>query len=217
MPDSTELVYVHDPMCSWCWGFRPTLTSLCSQLPEGVAFRRLLGGLAPDSDQPMPAAMQEKLQHTWRRIQERIPGTEFNFDFWDTCVPRRSTYPACRAVIAARMLEAAREDAMILAIQQAYYLRAMNPSDIDTLVQLAGETELDAEKFAFLLTRDFVDEQLQCEIGEARAMRATSFPALVLKFNYANYWTVPIDYTDTRPMLNTIETLIAQRTQNSAP
>ena len=209
MPHSAELIYVHDPMCSWCWGFRPTLTRLCSQLPEGIGFRRLLGGLAPDSDDPMPQAMQEQLQKTWQRIQERIPGTPFNYDFWDHCQPRRSTYPACRAIIAARMLDGDKEDTMIQAIQQAYYVRAMNPANTDTLVQLAGELGLDTEKFSFLLTRDFVDEQLHTEIGESRAIGATSFPSLVLSIDHASYWPVAVDYKNPQTMLDTIETLIA--------
>jgi len=217
MPDAVELVYVHDPMCSWCWGFRPTLTSLRSQLPEQVRFRPLLGGLAPDSDQAMPQTLQQQLQLTWQRIQQQIPGTQFNFDFWTHCKPRRSTYPACRAVIAARMLDPQKAEPMIEAIQRAYYLRAMNPSDLDTLLQLAVELELDGEKFAFMLRRDFVDEQLQTEIGEARALGASSFPSLVLRADFANYASVPIDYLDTRPMLNTIETLIASMPSNRAP
>ncbi len=217
MSDSTELVYVHDPMCSWCWGFRPTLEQLCSRLPQTVGFRRLLGGLAADTDEPMPQAMQAQLQSTWQRIQQRIPGTRFNDEFWQRCQPRRSTYPACRAVIAARMMSPDREDDMILAIQKAYYLRARNPSDIETLVQLAGELSLDQEQFTFLIKRDFVDEQLQIEIGEARAMRANSFPSLVLKTGFANHHTIPVDYCDVQPMLNTIKTLIAEVPANSAP
>ncbi|MGB5741033.1 MAG: DsbA family protein, partial [Sedimenticolaceae bacterium] len=96
MTTACQLIYIHDPMCSWCWGFRPTFEQLCASLPRHVAVRRLLGGLAPDSDQPMPADMQMRLQQTWRRIQQRIPGTRFNFDFWRVCDPRRSTWPACR-------------------------------------------------------------------------------------------------------------------------
>jgi protein-disulfide isomerase-like protein with CxxC motif len=57
-------------------------------------------------------------------------GTEFNFDFWTKCQPRRDTYKACRAVIAASQQNA--EEAMIEAIQKAYYLRAMNPSEHDS-------------------------------------------------------------------------------------
>lgn len=217
MSGSVDLVYVHDPMCSWCWGFRPTLERLCSQLPQTIRFRRLLGGLAADTDEPMPQAMQAQLKSTWQTIEQRIPGTRFNHDFWEFCHPRRSTYPACRAVIAARLMSPDKEDDMVLAIQQAYYLRARNPSDTETLVQLAGELGLDQERFAFLLSRDFVDEQLQTEIGEARAMQAASFPSLVFKNGFDNYRTIPVDYAHAQPMLDTIKTLIAELPINSAP
>jgi len=96
------LFYVHDPMCSWCWGFAPTFETVLSELPNSVKVNHLLGGLAPDSNDPMPESMQLSLQQTWQRIAEVIPGTEFNFDFWTQNAPRRSTWPSCRAVIAAR-------------------------------------------------------------------------------------------------------------------
>ena len=47
----------------------------------------VVGGLAPDSAEPMPEAMQLALQNTWRTIQSRIPGTEFNYDFWRARLP----------------------------------------------------------------------------------------------------------------------------------
>ena len=88
------LYYAHDPMCSWCWGYRRELVRLRQSLPADIRFTKLLGWLAPDSDEPMPQEMQQHLQQTWQRIQERIPGTEFNFNFWSECQPRRSTWPA---------------------------------------------------------------------------------------------------------------------------
>ncbi len=36
---------------------------------------------------------------------------------------------------------------MIHAIQNAYYLRAMNPSDTATLIELAGEIGLNKQQF----------------------------------------------------------------------
>ena len=48
-----------------------------------------------------------------RRIEGRIPGVRFNFDFWTHCTPKRSTYPACRAVIAARAQDPTLDEAMI--------------------------------------------------------------------------------------------------------
>jgi len=82
------------------WAFRPALQKLEAQLPESFELIRIMGGFAPDTDEPMPEAMRNKLQEIWRTIQLTVPDTEFDFRYWDLCTPRRSTYRACRAVIA---------------------------------------------------------------------------------------------------------------------
>lgn len=207
MPEETELIYIHDPMCSWCWGFRPGLEQLLGRLPPRVAVTRLLGGLARDSDQPMPVEMQRHLQDTWHRIEERIPGTRFNFDFWERCRPRRSTWPACRAVIAARRLDPSLESAMIDAIQRAYYLEARNPSDTDTLAALAQHLGLDDARFVALLDAAETRSVLDDEMTAARSMGANSFPSLRLRIT-EDHWPVPVDYQQPDPMLDTIQDLI---------
>jgi putative protein-disulfide isomerase len=194
------LYYVHDPMCSWCWGFAPVLDDLLRSLPPGVEFRRLLGGLAPDSDVPMPEELRDLLQQTWRRIQSHIPGTEFNFDFWTRCMPRRSTYPACRAVIAARRQDTGYDSAMTRAIQRAYYLEARNPSDTSTLTELAGELGLDTAAFVRDLASSSVDRAFTDERARARALGVDSYPSLVL-VDTGPPTAVPIDYRDAGPML----------------
>jgi len=131
---AVKLFYVHDPMCSWCWAFKPSLDTLRKELPDRIHVIKLLGGLAPDSEQPMSKETQSFVQGNWHEIQRRVPNTEFNFDFWTRCQPRRSTYPACRAVIAARLQGEQYDDEMTLAIQRAYYLQAKNPSNKETLV-----------------------------------------------------------------------------------
>ena len=42
-------------MCSWCYGFAPILSSIADRLVPGVELRLVMGGLAPDSDEPLPA------------------------------------------------------------------------------------------------------------------------------------------------------------------
>jgi len=207
LANSSTLIYVHDPMCSWCWGFRPTLKHLCSLLPQSIKFERLLGGLAADNDQAMPEEMQKNLQATWQRIQHKIPGTEFNFDFWRQTKPRRSTYPACRAVLTAKTLNPALEDSMILAIQQAYYTRALNPSDEQILINLAGEIGLQKSDFGDMLNSPDIKQQLTQEIERSGQIGARSYPALILKTGENSYWPVGVNYTNAQAMLETIEML----------
>ncbi len=200
------LYYVHDPMCSWCWGFAPVWQEVRERLTDSpVQVKYLLGGLAADSDQPMPQEMQITLQGIWRRIQQHIPGTEFNFDFWTRCQPRRSTWPACRAVLAAARQQ--QEQTMISAIQQAYYLRALNPSDDEVLVQLAVELGLDGERFAADLNSTEIRETLQQQMQLAHSMPINGFPSLVLQTGQV-YRPLPLDYHSAQNILDELSALL---------
>jgi putative protein-disulfide isomerase len=189
------LYYIHDPMCSWCWGFRKTWDTVLERLDNQLPVQYLLGGLAPDTQDPMPQEMQTWLRNTWLKIQQTIPGTGFNLDFWTTCQPRRSTYPACRAVIATRHQQPALEAAMILAIQEAYYLNASNPSDDETLIDLARGLGLDASQFARDLAAPEIQQELLSEIHLIRELGVRGFPSLVLKKN-DTCTLLQLDYKD---------------------
>jgi putative protein-disulfide isomerase len=192
-------------MCSWCWGYRPVSDRLLASLPPTVQLEKIVGGLAPDSDQPMPQNLLEGLPKAWHRIHDLL-GTEFNFDFWTKCKPRRSTYPACRAVLAAGNQD--RYDEMIDAIQRAYYLRAMNPSDIETLEALGAEIGLDVDRFATDIRSADVEEALQRQVDFSRQSPIDGFPSLVLELNGEKI-TVTRDYQDPQPTLDHIERLLS--------
>jgi len=198
------LYYYHDPMCSWCWGYRPTVQKLFSSLPEGVTRTGIVGGLAPDSDQPMPETQREAIAGHWRRIEDLL-GTEFNYDFWTKCEPRRSTYPACRAVIAAAKQGC--EGEMILEIQKAYYLKARNPSDIDMLQILAEQLGLNAETFRNDIASSDTEAELQRQISFARASGVSGFPSLAVETN-GQLVPINVDYKNYEVSLKQIESVL---------
>ena len=204
---ATTLFYIHDPMCSWCWGFSSAWQSIREQLPNEIKVETVLGGLAPDSDVPMPEEMKKFLQKTWKNIESVIPGTQFNYDFWSKCKPRRSTYPACRAVIAAREINPELEFDMISAIQKAYYLDVKNPSDTSVLIELAESLGIDKRAFADALKSDAVQQLLEQNIHTFRefsaALGVSGFPSLVLKLD-KGFAVIPIDYNNPNVSLEAI-------------
>ncbi len=191
-------------MCSWCWAFNPVRERLLSSLPDSVEIIRVLGGLAPDTNQPMPEELQCKIQLIWRTIEAEVPGIRFNFDFWINCDPRRATHAACRAVIAAAGQASELETEMILAIQKAYYCEVRNPSDKTLLVDLAAELGLDRKRFAEDLDSLQTIQELNRQIAFARAMGVRSFPSLVLENLGRGYKLLNIDYHDADFMLEQI-------------
>ena len=192
-------------MCSWCWGFRPTWMKLIKRLPENIHTRYVLGGLAADTQQPMPDYLQTSIQHTWRTIQSEIPGTMFNFDFWSQCKPRRSTYASCRAVLAAMKQNMQHE--MLLSIQQAYYLNALNPSDDSTLIMLSKQLEMDSLQFEKDLNSVETNKILENELKLRDSLYVQSYPALVFDNNNQQH-TIKIDYNNADNILNKINLLL---------
>ena len=164
----------------------------------------MLGGLAPDTDQPMPLDMQQRLQRTWRTIEQKL-ATAFNHDFWRLCKPRRATYQACRAVIAAK--QQGQELPMIEAIQVAYYQRAMNPSDTPVLLQLAEELSLDLAQFETDLLSPATEQALQQQIALARSWPISGFPSLVLQYE-GKLMPVTLDYRQEAVSLAHIQQLL---------
>ena len=202
---SNNLYYIHDPMCSWCWAFRPTWHKVLKKLPSHINVNYLLGGLAPDNDLPMPLETQKYVQDNWIKIQKVVPDTEFNYDFWTLNEPRRSTYLSCRAVISAKKQHPEFEVLMIEGIQKAYYLNALNPSNEDTLINIARDIGLNEESFKEDLKSSKTNNLLLDQIHTTKTMPISGFPSLVLvKEN--NLERVKIDYLNSNYIINQIIT-----------
>ena len=207
MQHDLTLYYIHDPMCSWCYGFKPVLELLTNQLKDIIDIKYYLGGLAEDTDTIMSNSMQVNIQSNWKNIEQTIPGISFNYNFWELCIPKRSTYASCRAVIAAKKQHQKFEYTMINAIQNAYYLDARNPSDYDVLYELAKETGLNQQQFKSDIHSDEVNSNLLQQILFCRKIGADSFPSLFVLLNN-NFYPIVLDYNNANIILDHIKSYI---------
>lgn len=181
---------------------------LLKALPRNIEIVYLVGGLAPDTTEPMPLATQKMVQQAWQRIEQTVPGVHFNWDFWSRNTPIRSTYPACRAVLAAKKQRTEAEVEMIRAIQTAYYQQAKNPSLAETLHACAHEIDLDVSTFIEDLKSSAIENELQQQIQQARSMDVHSYPSLRLINNHTVF-PIAIDYLNHQTMLDAIKTIEA--------
>ena len=171
-----ELLYVADPMCSWCYGFRRPLGAVRPELAPDVALRLVMGGLAPDDERPMDEATRAHVQRAWRAVERRT-GARFDHSFWERHRPRRSTWPACRAVLAAD----GRGEELFEAIQRAYYLKARDPSDRGELIELAGELGLDRRAFEARIDAPDTRARLEADFRLRDALGVGAYPSLGLR------------------------------------
>jgi putative protein-disulfide isomerase len=152
--------------------------------------------------EPMPKSFATTIQRNWKRIEQTVPHIQFNFDFWTTNQAIRSTYPSCRAVLAAKKQSASAEDKMIAQIQWAYYQNAENPSLDETLINCAKQIGLDKPLFISDYKSELINQQMLQQINLARNLGVSSYPSLCLKTD-TQVLNLTIDY-------NTADTMTKQ-------
>lgn len=212
--EDNTLYYIYDPMCSWCYAFEHSFSALQHQLPAQLELKTILGGLAADSNTPMPIETQSMIQQAWQQIENTVPDIRFNFDFWTKNTPYRSTYPACRAVLAAANQSTEFDAPMRQAIQQAYYQDAKNPSLNDVLIDCAAQLALDIKQFSNDLSNMPTHIKLNEHRHFAQLLEVNSYPALRLVLN-AEIFTIPIDYKDITSTIHHINTLLNAYTKST--
>jgi putative protein-disulfide isomerase len=143
----TRLLYVMDPMCSWCWGFAPVLEALAEQAAAaGVGLELVLGGLRRDSV-AIDAAARVRYLGYWQAVNA---STGQLFDFAEG-VPVGMVYdtePACRAVVTARNLDPQSAWPLAKLIQQAFYTEGVDVTRATVLVDLAERAGIPRIVFA---------------------------------------------------------------------
>ncbi|MCS0612327.1 DsbA family protein [Massilia kyonggiensis] len=181
------LIFVGDPMCSWCYGFGKELAGLMALHPA-LPLDIVVGGVrAGATDVLDDAGKQFRLGH-WARV-EAASGVPFNRAAFTA---RRGfvydTEPICRAVVAARRL-APQADllAVFRALQVAFYVDGLDTTDGRILAEVAAAT-LRAQGHdvgADAVHAAWVDPEIiaatQADFRRARGLGVRSFPALLLE------------------------------------
>ena len=126
--DKNEIIYVGDPMCSWCWGISPALIKLRDHYRDKeIGYRIVAGGLRPGGGDPWNDQMKDFLKEHWGHVTEKS-GQPFGYRLMEKEVFNYDTEPSCRAVVAARPMVKEREMEFFEAIQRKFYVDSEDPT-----------------------------------------------------------------------------------------
>jgi putative protein-disulfide isomerase len=180
-----SLIYIADPMCSWCYGFGPELTALLDGLP-GLPLNIVVGGLRTGNDQPVDRALKASLREHWAKVAETT-GLPFSPDNLEREGFVYDTEPACRAVVAARTLAPQASLAVFHAIQRAFYKEGKDVTQGNVLAQVtcAVLTEagvaIDPAAFLALWNAEAARLATREDFIQVQHWEIQGFPTLVLE------------------------------------
>jgi len=183
------LIYVGDPMCSWCWGVSPAVAEVAQYCADRqIGFSLRVGGLRPGGGDPWNESFRSFLRHEWQTIQQRT-GQPFGFQLLDRASYNYDTEPACCAIVAARtMLEGhphaiATLVSFFASVQRKFYTRGEDPSQIGFYREICEQHRLDFASFrTAALSQDIVLATHQ-EFAQVRRMGVRGFPSFLLESN----------------------------------
>jgi putative protein-disulfide isomerase len=177
-----DFIYVADPMCSWCWGFAPIIRALRERHPLAFHYRLVLGGLrAGPSAKPL-APMRTYLGEHWKEVERRT-GQPFDHAFLERKDFVYDTGPACRAVVTARRLRPDRAFEFMHGLQEAFYARALDPTEMETFLQVADSTGVARDAFANDYSSDESGAETLADFRHAQEMGAHGFPSTFVREN----------------------------------
>ena len=185
-----SLVYVGDPMCSWCYGFGVPLHQLLEQLP-GVPLAVVLGGLRAFNQEVMPDALKSTLHHHWSEVTKRS-GQPFGTGQFDREGFIYDTEPACRAVVTIRAHAAEHTLAMYHAIQHAFYAMGRDITQTSVLADVwqefvdskkLGNIEFSSSEFIEAFESDSIKTQTRNDFAMVQQWGIRGFPALIAVVN----------------------------------
>ena len=94
-----EMIYIADPMCSWCYGFRPVISALAARFGGKLPLRLMMGGLRAGNREPW-APPTRTMCAPGLDARGRRHGPAFRYELFAREGFTYDTEPACRAVVA---------------------------------------------------------------------------------------------------------------------
>jgi putative protein-disulfide isomerase len=206
LSDDQEIIYVGDPMCSWCWGISPELNRLeRAAEANGINYRIVLGGLRPDNSEEWTEKFKGFLKHHWEEVNQRS-GQPFGYDLFEREHFQYNTEPSCRAVVAARKMNPEVEGRFFELTQHHFYVQNNDPAETSFYAPICKELGLNFERFVELFTSEAIKAETLADFQTNRQWGVTGYPTVIYR-NGDKLYAIARGYADFERMWGAVNEL----------
>ncbi len=175
-----HVIYVADPMCSWCWGFSPVINALSERVRGRASLSVVVGGLRPGTTEVMDRSMKGSIRHHWEQVNQ-ASGQPFAFGLFDRDNFVYDTEPACRAVVTVRTLNPDAVLPMFEALHRAFYVENRDITTTGELAAAARSVGVDGDAFAEAFPSEEMIDRTKDDFRLSRKLGVTGFPTVVVR------------------------------------
>jgi putative protein-disulfide isomerase len=188
MSTELELVYVADPMCSWCWGFAPVIEKVEASFV--MPLRIIIGGLRPgDRAEPIDR-IRDYVAHHWTQVAA-ASGQPFDHAGLERDDWMYDTLMADTAVVTMREVAPYETRRFLDTVQRAFYSQRIDVTEAAAYRDLVLGFPVDPDEFVTQIRSAEMKAATEQDFLEAQWLGVTGFPTLLLRDGAS---TLPISY-----------------------
>lgn len=205
-----EIIYVGDPMCSWCWGISNHLKALKAYYPQ-FGFSIIVGGLRPGGGEAWDDKMKSFLRHHWDEVTARS-GQPFGYALFEREEFNYDTEPACRAVVASRQWTEDNELAFYEAVSRKFYVDNEDPTESEFYRSICEQFDIPFDVFLAIFESDQCKYETHQEFQLNRQWGVRGYPTVLFKIKDQLY-QINHGYTEFDQMKSVIEKILKEEGQ----
>jgi len=205
--EDVEIIYVGDPMCSWCWGISPALHQLRVEARnKQIPYRIVVGGLRPGGGDEWNQDFKDFLKHHWEEVNARS-GQPFGYELFNRDTFSYDTEPSCRAVVAAREMNPAIEARFFELVQHYFYVQNDDPAELSFYRPICEKLGLDFDRFAELFQSEAIKKATMAEFQLNRQWGIRGYPTVLIRKGEQLY-AIARGYAEFEQMWEAVEEVV---------
>jgi len=174
-----KIIYIGDPMCSWCYGIAPQWQKVYEHYKETAEIEIIMGGLRPYHNVPM-TEMKDFLAEHWQQVN-KVTNQKFSYGILDDAGLVYDTEPPCRATAIVRQIAPDKAVPFFELIQEDFYAENKYLGSADAYTESLEALDIPVAAFAEAFDSDTWKEQIKQDFQKSRTLGVNSFPTILVE------------------------------------
>lgn len=175
-----KLIYVGDPMCSWCYGIAEELAQTTEYYNKTLDLEIIMGGLRAGGGEEWNTQFKDFLKHHWEDVG-MLSGQPFKFEILDWEAFDYDTEPSCRSVVTVQSINPDMALSFFKEVQIGFYLENRDPKQVDFYEDICTKLNIDFDLFKSKFDSAEMKAATQKHFQKSQHIGVRSFPTILIE------------------------------------
>ena len=210
--EKIKIIYVHDALCGWCYGFSPVIRSIYEHKQSQFDFEVLSGGMML-GQRSGPVGVVAAFVKTAYKMVEQTTGITFGEGFLTQLERGEMIFDSEKPAIALSVFKSYQSGKAILFahdLQDCLYHDGRDLNDDDVYRYLAVNFGLDPDEFIYKMQTEDFKQSAHYDFALARQLEVTGYPAVLVQNADNHFYLIAQGFTDLQTLEARLENVLIE-------